>query len=172
MKIKIYGCAQSPPPPPPPPALKYSVVLLFLYGLLIILIHALNPEGYSGFETHLNIDALYFHIVYFCTVGYGDIDSLYSLTKIMSCLLLSYAFDIKNEHIMIHANVGCTFIVFIVLVALGVVGIQFLEDLKFIDSLYLSIMLVTTMGYEDFSFKAVILLGEFLLAFDCYFIHS
>ncbi|KAK8925805.1 Two-pore potassium channel 5 [Platanthera zijinensis] len=161
----------------PPPPLKYIVVLLFLYVLLVILIHALNPEGYSGFETHLTVDTLYFHIVSVCTVGYGDIDSLFSLTKIMPCLFVfigvgilnmlfsfisytidlqkSYAFDFNNGQIMIHAYVGCAFIVFIVLVASGVVGIQFFENLKFIDSLYLTIMLVITMGYEDFSFKAI-----------------
>ncbi|KAK8942855.1 Two-pore potassium channel 5 [Platanthera zijinensis] len=173
-----------------PPALICCLLLLFLYVLLAILIHALNPKGFSGFVTHPIVDTLYFHVVSVCTAGYGDIVPLTSSTKIMSCLfaligvgiintlfssfislildlqkrllrdygvhrVAAYAFDFKTGQMKIHAYVGFIFIIFTVLVALGVVGIQFLEKLKLIDSLYLAIMSVTTMGYGDFSFKNI-----------------
>ncbi|KAK8915872.1 Two-pore potassium channel 5 [Platanthera guangdongensis] len=125
---------------------------------------------------------LYFYIVSFCTVGYGDIFPQTPKTKIMSCffalvgvgiinmllsifisyildthnkwfLASSFAFDAESGQIKIYVHVVCNIMILIVIIAVSVIGIQNFEKLNFVDSLYLVVMSVTTVGYEDITFK-------------------
>ncbi|KAK8969467.1 Two-pore potassium channel 5 [Platanthera guangdongensis] len=85
--------------------------------------HFTNPEGYKRREeTNYFVDMLYFYIVSFCTVGYGDIFPQTPETKIMSCffalvgvgiinvllsIFISYILDTHNKWFLGKVRVCC-----------------------------------------------------------------
>ncbi|KAK8969466.1 Two-pore potassium channel 5 [Platanthera guangdongensis] len=67
----------------------------------------------------------------------------------------SFAFDAESGQIKIYAHDVCNIMKLIVIIVLLVIEIQIFENLNFVDSLYLEVMSVTTVGYGDIAFKTM-----------------
>ncbi|XP_008778258.1 two-pore potassium channel 5-like [Phoenix dactylifera] len=172
--------------------LKHSSVLLLVYLSLGVLVYSINPQGFSGVETHPAVDALYFCIVTLCTIGYGDIHPLTPATKAFSCVFVlvgfglidvllsgavnyvldvqenlilasarggdgaaSYVFDAEKGRMRIRMKVALAIGVVLLCVGVGTLALYLVEDLDWMDSVYLSVMSVTTVGYGDRAFNTL-----------------
>ncbi|XP_073111637.1 two-pore potassium channel 3 [Elaeis guineensis] len=175
--------------------LKSSSILLLVYLSLGVLVYSINPQGFSGVETHPAIDALYFCIVTLCTIGYGDIHPLTPATKAFSCVFVlvgfglidvllsgavnyvldvqenlilatarasgagagaaSYVFDAEKGRMRIRMKVALAIGVVLLCVGVGTLALYLVEDLDWMDCVYLSVMSVTTVGYGDRAFKTL-----------------
>ncbi|KAG1327589.1 two-pore potassium channel 5 [Cocos nucifera] len=173
--------------------LKSSSILLLVYLTLGVLVYSINPQGFSGVETHPAVDALYFCIVTLCTIGYGDIHPLTPATKAFSCIFVlvgfglidvllsgavnyvldvqenlilatartggagaaSYVFDAQKGRMRIRMKVALAIGVVLLCVGVGTLALYLVEDLDWMDSVYLSVMSVTTVGYGDRAFKTL-----------------
>ncbi|KAK8946637.1 Two-pore potassium channel 5 [Platanthera zijinensis] len=106
---------------------------------------------------------IYFQVVSFTTVGYGDIVSRTCFAKIffsiisnfgvsaLSLFISSVVSDFFDYfRICVRYIVALVFIIFV----LGDVVIHFTEKLHFADSMYLLIMTFTSVGYGDIHFKS------------------
>ncbi|KAJ6723266.1 POTASSIUM CHANNEL SUBFAMILY K [Salix koriyanagi] len=63
-----------------------------------------------------------------------------------------YIFDVKKGRVRIRLKVGLALGVVVLCIAVGTLVLYFLEDLDWIDSVYLAVMSVTTVGYGDRAF--------------------
>lgn len=172
--------------------LKSAALLLVVYLCVGVTLYSLNPNSYSGIETHPAVDAFYFCIVTLCTIGYGDIAPTTPFTKMMSCVFVlvgfgiidvllsgavsyvldvqenliltsaragaaavSYIFDAEKGRMRIRMKVGLAIGVVILCIGAGTLALYYIEDLDLMDSLYLSVMSVTTVGYGDRAFKTL-----------------
>ncbi|XP_058076515.1 two-pore potassium channel 5-like [Magnolia sinica] len=175
--------------------IKQAAVLLLIYLSLGVAIYSLNPQHFSGIETHPVVDALYFCIVTMCTIGYGDIAPISPATKVFACvfvlfgfgfldILLSgvvnyvldlqenmiltsirvggadafaknYIFDAEKGRMRIRMKVGLALGVVVSCIGMGSLVLYFVEHLDWVDSIYLSVMSVTTVGYGDRAFKTL-----------------
>ncbi|KAL3572259.1 hypothetical protein D5086_026163 [Populus alba] len=120
--------------------IRQATFLLSMYLLLGVVIYSFNTDHFSGIETHPVVDALYFCIVTMCTIGYGDITPLTPVTK---------------GRMRIRLKVGLALGVVVLCIGIGTLVLYFLEDLDWIDSVYLAVMSVTTVGYGDRAFKTL-----------------
>ncbi|XP_077227693.1 two-pore potassium channel 3-like isoform X1 [Tasmannia lanceolata] len=109
----------------------------------------------------------------FILVGFGFIDILlnglvtYVLDRQEAVLLSAvdeswrsdvfrtYVMDMKKGRMRIRMKVGLALAVVIGCIALGMVMVHVLEGLSWVDSFYLSVTSVTTVGYGDYAFKTV-----------------
>lgn len=66
-----------------------------------------------------------------------------------------YIFDVAKGRMRIRLKVGLALGVVVLCIGIGVLVLHFLEDLNWIDSVYLSVMSVTTVGYGDRAFKSL-----------------
>lgn len=66
-----------------------------------------------------------------------------------------YIFDVKKGRVRIRLKVGLALGVVVLCIAVGTLVLYFLEDLDWIDSVYLAVMSVTTVGYGDRAFKTL-----------------
>ncbi|CAN0853874.1 Two-pore potassium channel 3 [Linum grandiflorum] len=110
--------------------------------------------------------------VLFVLVGFGFIDILlsgmvsYVLDLQESYLLRSvgggtkprrgnnYFVDVKKGRMRIRMKVGLALGVVVLCIGIGVSVLHFIERLGWVDSLYLSVMSVTTVGYGDRAFES------------------
>ncbi|KAI0511581.1 hypothetical protein KFK09_012211 [Dendrobium nobile] len=101
----------------------------------------------------------------FVLVGFGILDVLLSaavsyLLELQESLILAagargvvaYAFDAEKGRMRIRMKVGIAIGVVVLCVGAGTVALHWLEDLDWIDSFYLAVMSVTTVGYGDRAF--------------------
>ncbi|CAL1400685.1 unnamed protein product [Linum trigynum] len=111
--------------------------------------------------------------VLFVLVGFGFIDILLSgmvsyVLDLQETYLLRnaqrvggretagrYIIDVKKGRMRIRMKVGLALGVVIICIGIGVTVMHFIERLGWIDSLYLSVMSVTTVGYGDRAFKSM-----------------
>ncbi|XP_047966189.1 two-pore potassium channel 3-like [Salvia hispanica] len=109
--------------------------------------------------------------VLFVLVGFGFIDIL--LTGMVSYVLdlqenyllrtinnkgsdaRSYIVDVKKGRMRIRMKVALALGVVVVCIGVGVAVMHFVERLDWVDSLYLSVMSVTTVGYGDRAFHSL-----------------
>ncbi|KAJ7947151.1 Two-pore potassium channel like [Quillaja saponaria] len=108
----------------------------------------------------------------FVLVGFGFIDIL--LTGMVSYVLdlqenyllstlkskgekpaKSYMFDVKKGRMRIRLKVALALGVVVLCIGIGVGVMHFVERLGWLDSFYLSVMSVTTVGYGDRAFKSL-----------------
>ncbi|KAF5176612.1 Two-pore potassium channel like [Thalictrum thalictroides] len=127
--------------------------------------------GY-GDITPTSTSAKLFSIM-FVLVGFGFIDILLSgmvsyVLDLQESLLLSavkggemnknlarnYVFDLKKGRMRIRMKVGLALGVVVLCIGIGVGVMHFVEKLNWIDSIYLSVMSVTTVGYGDRAFNS------------------
>ncbi|XP_058731306.1 two-pore potassium channel 3-like [Vicia villosa] len=156
-----------------------AFIFLVLYLALGVVIYWLNRHSFTATETHPIVDALYFCIVSMCTIGYGDITPNSTATKIFSILyvligyglvdillsgMVSYVLELLENHLFravkkgrmrIWMNVALAFGVVVLCIGVGVGVMHFVERLGWVDSFYLSVMSVTTVGYGDHAFKTM-----------------
>jgi potassium channel subfamily K len=66
-----------------------------------------------------------------------------------------YIFDVKKGRMRIRLKVGLALGVVVLCIGIGTLVLYFLEDLDWIDSVYLAVMSVTTVGYGDRAFKTL-----------------
>ncbi|KAK9088119.1 hypothetical protein Scep_027201 [Stephania cephalantha] len=111
----------------------------------------------------------------FVLVGFGFIDILLSgmvsyVLDLQESLLLSaakadldhrheaahaYFFDLKKGRVRIRMKVGLALGVVVLCIGVGTGVMHFVETLGWLDSFYLSVMSVTTVGYGDRAFKSL-----------------
>ncbi|KFK30734.1 hypothetical protein AALP_AA6G020300 [Arabis alpina] len=66
-----------------------------------------------------------------------------------------YIIDFEKGRMRIRMKVGLALCVVVLCVGIGALVLYFVEELGFVDSVYLSVMSVTTVGYGDRAFKTV-----------------
>lgn len=66
-----------------------------------------------------------------------------------------YIIDVKKGRMRIRLKVGLALGVVVLCIGIGTLVLYFLEDLDWIDSVYLAVMSVTTVGYGDRAFKTL-----------------
>lgn len=66
-----------------------------------------------------------------------------------------YIIDVEKGRMRIRLKVGLALLVVLLCIGTGAVVLCFFEDLDWIDSVYLSVMSVTTVGYGDRAFKTM-----------------
>ncbi|XP_019169736.1 PREDICTED: two-pore potassium channel 3-like isoform X2 [Ipomoea nil] len=110
--------------------------------------------------------------ILFVLVGFGFIDILLSgmvgyvldlqenyLLKTLKCKGAhdpgSYIIDVKKGRMRIRTKVGLALGVVVLCIGIGVGVMHFVERLGWLDSFYLSVMSVTTVGYGDRAFKSL-----------------
>ncbi|KAL5716384.1 cAMP-dependent protein kinase catalytic subunit [Ranunculus cassubicifolius] len=112
--------------------------------------------------------------IMFVLVGFGFIDILLSgmvsyVLDLQENLLLSatsknsqkhdiaktYVFDLKKGRMRIRMKVGLALGVVVLCVGIGTCVMHFVEKLGWLDSFYLSVMSVTTVGYGDRAFNSL-----------------
>ncbi|XP_010938913.1 two-pore potassium channel 5 [Elaeis guineensis] len=108
----------------------------------------------------------------FVLVGFGVIDVLLSgavnyVLDVQENLILegaragagvgaaSYVFDAEKGRMRIRMKVALAIGVVLLCVGAGTLALYLVEDLDWMDSLYLSVMSVTTVGYGDRAFKTL-----------------
>ncbi|XAR72434.1 hypothetical protein NMG60_11019063 [Bertholletia excelsa] len=67
----------------------------------------------------------------------------------------SYIIDVKKGRMRIRMKVALALGVVVLCIGIGAFVMHFLEDLVWLDSFYLSVMSVTTVGYGDRAFKSM-----------------
>ncbi|KAK7363268.1 hypothetical protein VNO77_05404 [Canavalia gladiata] len=110
--------------------------------------------------------------ILFVLVGFGFIDILLSgmvsyVLDLQESHLLSavkgregkgresYIIDVKKGRMRIRMKVGLALGVVVLCIGIGVAVMHFVERLGWVDSFYLSVMSVTTVGYGDRAFKTL-----------------
>lgn len=68
-------------------------------------------------------------------------------------MIKTYMVDSQKGRMRIRMKVALALAVVIICIAIGVIGIHYLESMRWVDSIYLSITSVTTVGYGDYTFK-------------------
>ncbi|XP_010422684.1 PREDICTED: two-pore potassium channel 5-like [Camelina sativa] len=66
-----------------------------------------------------------------------------------------YIIDFEKGRMRIRMKVGLALCVVVLCIGVGALVLHFVEDLGFVDSVYLSVMSVTTVGYGDRAFKTL-----------------
>nr|CAD1833794.1 unnamed protein product [Ananas comosus var. bracteatus] len=155
--------------------LRTAALLLLLYLCLGVVVYSADPRGFSGAETHPAVDALYFCIAFSCLfvlVGFGLVDALlsgavsYVLDLQESAIIAAasasasagpggYIFDAEKGRMRIRLKVALAVAVVVLCVGAGTVALYWIEHLDWMDSFYLSVMSVTTVGYGDRAFKTL-----------------
>lgn len=67
-------------------------------------------------------------------------------------MVRTYMIDTEKGRMRIRIKVALALAVVFLCIAVGTIGIHFLEHLTWVDSIYLSVTSVTTVGYGDYSF--------------------
>lgn len=67
----------------------------------------------------------------------------------------SYIIDVKKGRMRIRMKVALALVVVVICIGIGVGVMHFVEELDWLDSFYLSVMSVTTVGYGDRTFKSL-----------------
>ncbi|KAL0328951.1 UNVERIFIED_CONTAM: Two-pore potassium channel 3 [Sesamum calycinum] len=152
-----------------PSIVRQGAILLIIYLSLGVVIYSFNRDNFRATETHPVVDALYFCIVTMCTIGYGDITPNSTATKLFSITFVlvgtmkgrgahdpgSYIIDVKKGRMRIRMKVALALGVVVLCIGIGVAVMHFVERLDWLDSFYLSVMSVTTVGYGDRAFNSL-----------------
>ncbi|CAK9139266.1 unnamed protein product [Ilex paraguariensis] len=126
--------------------------------------------GYGDITPHSNAAKLF--SIMFVLVGFGFIDIL--LSGMVSYVLdlqenhllrtikdggahdhVSYIVDVKKGRMRIRMKVALALGVVVLCIGIGVAVMHFVERLDWLDSFYLSVMSVTTVGYGDRAFTSL-----------------
>ncbi|KAF9593811.1 hypothetical protein IFM89_025520 [Coptis chinensis] len=68
----------------------------------------------------------------------------------------NYIFDVQKGRMRIRMKVALALGVVVTSIGIGSLVLYFLEDLDWVDAIYLSVMSVTTVGYGDRAFKTLV----------------
>ncbi|XP_068336814.1 two-pore potassium channel 3-like [Pyrus communis] len=110
---------------------------------------------------------------FFILVGFGFIDILLNGLVVYICdrqesvllstidetkfnhMIQTYMIDKEKGRMRIRIKVGLALGVVIGCIAIGTIAVHFLEKISWVDSFYLSVTSVTTVGYGDFGFQTI-----------------
>lgn len=67
----------------------------------------------------------------------------------------NYIVDVEKGRMRIRLKVGLALVIVVLCIGIGTMVLYFVENLDWIDSFYLSVMSVTTVGYGDRAFKTL-----------------
>lgn len=127
--------------------------------------------GYGDIVPDTNFTKLFTCV--FILVGFGFLDILltglvtYVLDRQEAVLLSTvdenrfntmfrtYMVDVQKGRMRIRIKVALALVVVIGCIAIGTLMIHYIEELSWVDSFYLSVTSVTTVGYGDYSFKTL-----------------
>ncbi|ESQ55595.1 hypothetical protein EUTSA_v10025197mg [Eutrema salsugineum] len=127
--------------------------------------------GYGDITPNSAVTKLF--SIMFVLVGFGFIDILLSgmvsyVLDLQESYMLdsakrrdepdkrrSYIIDVKKGRMRIRLKVALALGVVVLCIALGVGIMHFIEEIDWLDSFYLSVMSVTTVGYGDRAFKTL-----------------
>uniref|UniRef100_A0A2P2JAN4 Calcium-activated outward-rectifying potassium channel n=1 Tax=Rhizophora mucronata TaxID=61149 RepID=A0A2P2JAN4_RHIMU len=70
-------------------------------------------------------------------------------------MVRTYMVDTTKGRMRIRMKVGLALAVVIGCIAVGTISVRFLENLNWVDSIYLSVTSVTTVGYGDYAFTTL-----------------
>lgn len=70
-------------------------------------------------------------------------------------MVRAYMIDTEKGRMRIRIKVGLALAVVIGCIAVGTISVHFLEDMAWVDSFYLSVTSVTTVGYGDYAFSTI-----------------
>ncbi|GAB4842951.1 hypothetical protein Ancab_012929 [Ancistrocladus abbreviatus] len=73
-----------------------------------------------------------------------------------NAMVRTYMIDKEKGRMRIRTKVCLALAVVIVCIAIGTVTVHFIEEMGWVDSFYLSVTSVTTVGYGDYAFKTLI----------------
>ncbi|XP_030947932.1 two-pore potassium channel 5 isoform X2 [Quercus lobata] len=135
--------------------IRQAIFLLFIYLSLGVLIYSFNKDNFSGFA--------FFHILLSGVVNYVlDLQENMILTGIKMNSKRQQGFsagdcivDVEKGRMRIRLKVGLALGVVVLSIGIGTLVLYFVEDLDWMDSFYLSVMSVTTVGYGDRAFKTL-----------------
>ncbi|KAL6504962.1 hypothetical protein OROGR_024779 [Orobanche gracilis] len=101
----------------------------------------------------------------FVLIGFGFIDILLNGAvnhvlglqekMILKAFRLNYIVDVAKGRMRVRLKVSLALGVVVVCIGVGALVLYFVEGLDWVDSIYLSVMSVTTVGYGDRAFKTV-----------------
>ncbi|XP_028753156.1 two-pore potassium channel 3-like [Neltuma alba] len=102
--------------------------------------------------------------ILFSLVGFGFIDILLcgmvihvldlQESHLLKTMKRSYVIDAKKGRMRIRMKVALALLVVVLCIGVGVCVMHYVEKLTWVDSFYLSVMSVTTVGYGDQAFKS------------------
>lgn len=118
---------------------RQAALLLLIYLSLGVLIYAFNRDHFSGIETHPENMILN-----------GIQEDSHEGFSVMN-----YIYDVQKGRMRIRLKVGLALGVVFLCIGIGTLVLYFVECLDWIDSFYLSVMSVTTVGYGDRAFKTL-----------------
>ncbi|PON31189.1 Potassium channel domain containing protein [Parasponia andersonii] len=157
-----------------------ALVAVIVFYMIAI---SINASSFKGEKRSKIVDSFYFTMVTVSTVGYGDLFPYAPLAKLVICcfmllssLYLNHALNVSKgyiSHFLIfkklqwfrrwlrkrwrRASVARLFFAIFTAISslcLGTIGIHFIEKLSWRESLCLSIVTSTTVGYGDQNFKS------------------
>ncbi|ESQ36745.1 hypothetical protein EUTSA_v10009645mg [Eutrema salsugineum] len=149
------------------------MIILSCHFLVGVVMYWVLEDQYSGTKTHPLVDAMYYYVVTITTVGYGDIVPSTVATKIVTvimalsgvvCLDVFLGFTVSalvnyqekmtggTRFTNLVASVFCVFFC----ITLGSSFLYAFEGLGFWDSVYLSVVSATTVGYRDVFFTTLV----------------
>ncbi|KAK3404917.1 hypothetical protein EUGRSUZ_K01218 [Eucalyptus grandis] len=146
-----------------------AVLVYFLFGVVVYI----TTGNFEGQETVRVIDAAYFTVVTLCTIGFGLLGILLNGLVTYICdrqeaimlstvdensfnaMVRTYMVDKEKGRMRTRIKVCLALGVVFISIALGTVTVRFLEELSWVDSFYLSVISVTTVGYGDCGFTTV-----------------
>lgn len=72
-----------------------------------------------------------------------------------NAMVRTYMIDREKGRMRIRMKVCVALAVVVSCIAIGTIGVHFVEDLGWVDSFYLSVTSVTTVGYGDYAFTTL-----------------
>ncbi|KAJ6681419.1 hypothetical protein OIU74_019824 [Salix koriyanagi] len=145
-----------------PLIVRQAFVGVVLYILVVVLVFLVSGS-FRGTTTFKPVDALYFTVVTLCTIGYVtyicDRQEAFLLSTMdgsaPSTMVQAYMIDKSKGRMRIRSKVVLASAVVIVCIAVGTITVHYLEKLDWVDSFYLAVTSVTTVGYGDFAFTTL-----------------
>ncbi|XP_024928983.1 two-pore potassium channel 3 isoform X2 [Ziziphus jujuba] len=128
-----------------------GVILYVIIGIGIFMVSG----SFKGHTTFKPVDALYFTVVTLCTIGQEAVLLSAVDENKFNTMVQTYMIDKEKGRMRIRTKVFLALAVVFGCIAIGTVSVHFLEDMNFVDSFYLSVTSVTTVGYGDYAFTTI-----------------
>ncbi|KAG2717617.1 hypothetical protein I3760_03G183800 [Carya illinoinensis] len=133
---------------------RQAFIGVVLYVILVVTIFMVSGN-FKGHTTFRPVDALYFTVVTLCTIGQEAVLLSTVDENKFNSMVKAYMVDTEKGRMRIRIKVGLALAVVIGCIAIGTITVHFIEDMSWVDSFYLSVTSVTTVGYGDYAFTTI-----------------